>query len=261
MFKKEFKSNLRGLIIWTLIMVLLFVIVFLVYPSIIKDTKMFNELMASMDEKMLAIFNMDVISIDTVFGWVATEGYLMILLVGGCYFGILGSNILLKEENDKTIEFLYAKPITRNKIITSKILCGLSYIFIFNLLVGTTNFIGCYLSNNLDTNKWFLITILPIFGHVFIYLISLLISIFLNKTNQSIGICLGTLFGFYFLSVLGGLAEIVEFLKYFSPFYYVEARSILIDGTIDLVNMGVLIVSSIIISFLIYRIYNKKELL
>lgn len=261
MFKKEFKSNLKGLLIWSIIMTLLFAIVYLVYPSLIEDAQMMNEFLKAMDEKMLALFNMDVIGLDSVFGWVATEGYLMILLVGGCYFGILGSNIVLKEENDKTIEFLYAKPISRSKIITSKLLCGLSYAIIFNTLIGLTNLIGLYLSNDLDLNKLFLITLLPIFSHSFIFVLSVLISTFLRKTSQSIGICLGSLFGLYFISIISSLADIVEFLKYLTPFYYVEARSIILNSNINLINIIVLLGATILLTIMIYRKYSKKELI
>jgi len=49
---------------------------------------------------------------------------------------------LAKEENEKTIEFLYAKPISRNQIVTGKLLACLTYIVLFDLLVHTATFIS-----------------------------------------------------------------------------------------------------------------------
>ena len=68
-------------------------------------------------EEILKAMNMDIASIDSAFGWLKTEGFIFVLLITGCYSAILGSNILLKEENDKTIEHLNSLPIKRNNII------------------------------------------------------------------------------------------------------------------------------------------------
>ena len=65
--------------------------------------------------------------IDTAFGWLKSEGFVFALLIIGAYSGILGSNILLKEENDKTIEYLNSVPVTRKKIAVSKIASGILY--------------------------------------------------------------------------------------------------------------------------------------
>lgn len=47
MFKREMKINFKSFIIWTAILIGLFLVVFLVYPSIIN-----NETMQMMDEMM-----------------------------------------------------------------------------------------------------------------------------------------------------------------------------------------------------------------
>ena len=122
MFKRELKINLKSFIIWTSILIGLFLVVFLVYPSIVssENMKMMDEMMKIFPEEMLKAFNMDISTIDSAFGWLKTEGFVFVLLITGIYSGILGSNILLKEESDKTIEYLNSVPITRKKIVTNK---------------------------------------------------------------------------------------------------------------------------------------------
>ena len=130
MIKRELKVNLKSFLIWIIILMSIFGIVFIMYPSIMnsENIKDMEELIKVFPEEMLKMFNMDITSISSAFGWLKTEGFVLILLITGMYSSILGSNILLKEENDRTIEYLYAKPISRNKIITSKILVGIFYI-------------------------------------------------------------------------------------------------------------------------------------
>ncbi|MDD3187182.1 MAG: ABC transporter permease subunit [Bacilli bacterium] len=260
MIKKELYGNFKGFTVWTFIMIVLFATVFLMYPSIAKDTDMIDQLIATMDEKMLAVFNMDVIGFETVFGWIATEGYLMLLIAGSCYFAMLGSSIVLKEENDKTIEFLYAKPVTKYKILFSKMLAGLLFVIGFDLMIGFTSFVGLSLSNDFVFNKWILITTLPMMGHLFFFLLSILISMFFTKTSKSSAICLGVVFIFYFISLISTLVDKISCIKFLTPFYYVEARDIITKGNIDIFNILIMLVSYIVIIALSFRLYNKKEM-
>ena len=131
MFKRELQVNLKSFLIWLIILLAIFLVVFLVYPSIVNsdNIKMMDEMMEMFPPEMLKAFNMDITEIDNAYGWLKTEGFVFVLLIIGCYAGIIGSNILLKEESDKTIEYLNSLPVTRNKIIFRKVLVGLIYIF------------------------------------------------------------------------------------------------------------------------------------
>ena len=152
MFKREMKINLKSFIIWTSILIGLLLVVFLVYPSIInnENIEMMNEMLKMFPEEMLKAFNMDISSIDSAFGWLKTEGFVFILLITGIYSAILGSNILLKEESDKTIEYLNSVPVTRKNIVISKILCSFIYITLMIAIIGIFNFIGLSLSGDFD---------------------------------------------------------------------------------------------------------------
>lgn len=261
MLKKEFKCNFKTLLIWLLIIVFFLVTIFLVYPSIVKDNQDMSKMISEIfSEDMLKMFNMDIISFDTVFGWLSTEGYLFLVLLSGAYFALLGGTILLKEQSDHTIDFLYSKPISKNKILNSKLSLGLIYTVIFCGIIALTNFIGLKLSNDFDFTKWALISLTPVFISIFFYTLSMLVSLCFKKTSTSIGANLGIVFGGYVLSMLGALSDKIEFLKYLSPFYYMDARSILTDSKIEIVNILVMIVCSIIFTASLYISYNKKEL-
>lgn len=94
---------------------LLYGFVFLIYPSIINsdNIKKLDEMIKVFSKEVLIAFYMHISSIDTVFGWLKTEDFVFILLIIGCYSALLGSNIILKEENDKTIEYLNSFPIKK----------------------------------------------------------------------------------------------------------------------------------------------------
>lgn len=260
MLKRELKVNLKSLIIWTLIIVGVFIIGFLVYPSIIQDTVKIEELVNTMPKEILEIFNMDIISLNSVSGWLLTEGYLMVNLLGSCFFAILGGSILLKEENDKTIDFLFSKPIKKSSVVTSRLLTGLIYIIIFNLIISLTTLIGLNLSNDFNSRHWILSSIAPVFIHVFFFCLSLLLSNYFKKTNKSITFNIGIVLGTYLIGVISLMNDKLELLKYLSPFEYINSEVIVTNNSLDIFNLTLLTTYTIITLIGLYSTYNKKEL-
>ena len=263
MFKRELKINLKSFIIWTSILIGLFLVVFLVYPSIVnsENMEMMDEMMKMFPEEMLKAFNMDISTIDSAFGWLKTEGFVFVLLITGVYSGILGSNILLKEESDKTIEYLNSVPVTRKNIVLNKILCGLLYIVLMIAIIGIFNFIGLSLSGEFDRKSYMLLSITPLFSSIVIFAVCLFLSTFTHKTKKTLGISLGIVFASYFLNVISEMGESTEFLKYISIFTLADIRNVIVNVSIN--PLMVILAIGITAIFMILTIirYDKKELI
>ena len=262
MFKRELKINLKSFIIWTSILIGLFLVVFLVYPSIVnsENMEMMDEMMKMFPEEMLKAFNMDISTIDSAFGWLKTEGFVFVLLITGIYSGILGSNILLKEESDKTIEYLNSVPVTRKNIVLNKILCGLLYIILMILTIGIFNFIGLSLSGDFDRKSYILLSITPIFSSIVIFAVCLFLSTFTHKTKKTLGISLGIVFASYFLNVISEMGESTEFLKYISIFTLADIRNVIVNVAINPLMIALAIGITTIFMILTTARYDKKEL-
>jgi len=263
MFKREMKVNLKSFLIWLVILIGIFLLVFLMYPSIINsdNIKMMDEMMKVFPEEMLKAFNMDISGIDSAYGWLKSEGFVFVLLIIGCYAGILGSNILLKEESDKTIEYLNSLPIKRNNIIFSKVLSGLIYITLMTVLLGIFNFIGLSLSGDFDKKQYILLSITPIFSSFVIYFLCLFLSTFTHKTKKMLGISLGIVLISYVLQTLSTIAETTEFLKYLSVFTLSDIRNVIVDISINPIMVIISFCLSILFFVLTIIHYNKKELI
>ena len=87
MFKREMKVNFKNFLIWLLVLIGIFSVVFLIYPSIVNsdNIKMMDEMMAMFPEEMLKALNMDISSIASAYGWLKSEGFVFVLLIIGCY--------------------------------------------------------------------------------------------------------------------------------------------------------------------------------
>ena len=249
------------MIIWSLICMALFLMAFSVYPTIMSNDnkEMLNQMLSAFPEEMIKMFNMDISGIDSVFGWFKTEGYVFLILILSLYSGLLGSSILLKEESDKTIEYLNSKPVSRNKIVTSKLVVGLINIISVVLLVTLFNLIGLYLSNDLQLRTFLLLSLSVLLTAIPTFTIILFISTFFNKTKKLSGLSIGVVFISYFFNMISNMGDKVEIFKYFSLFTLSDSRNIITTNNIN-IN---LIIISLIISILsiigTYIRYNKKE--
>lgn len=262
MFKREIKINLKSFIVWTSILIGLFLMVFLIYPSIVnsENMQMMDEMMEMFPEELLKAFNMDISSIDSAFGWLKTEGFVFVLLIIGVYSAILGSSILLKEESDKTIEYLNSVPVTRKDIVISKVVCGLLYIVLMVVTIGIFNFIGLSLSGDFDKKLYILLSITPIFSSIVIFALCLFLSTFTHKTKKTMGMSLGIVFASYFLKIISEMGESTEFLKYLSIFTLADIRNVIVNISINPFMVALAIGITIVFVILTIIHYKEKEL-
>lgn len=262
MIKREFKVNFKSFLIWTSILIGMFLVVFLIYPFIITDdtVKNLDEMMKVFPPELLKSFNMDITSINSAYGWLKSEGFMFVLLTIGVYSSILGANIVLKEESDKTIEYLGTLPTKRSRIMTNKIIVGIIYILAMIIILGLFNYIALCISGDFNQKQYILLSITPIFIALPLFGINLFISTFLHKNKKIVGIALGLVFFFYIINVLSELSTNVEFLKYFSIYTLADIRNVITSVSINLTNVIFSIIITIIFISMSYIRYNDKEL-
>lgn len=262
MIKREFKVNLKNFIIWLAILIVMFLMVYLLYPFMFTDEtiKELEDAMKVFPPELLKAFNMEMSDITTAYGWFKSEGFTYVLLIIGLYSSILGGTILLKEENNKTIEYLDSLPIKRSTIVTNKIVVGISYILLITVLLGVFNYLGLLVLGDFPHKEVILLSLTPIFIGLPLFAINLFISTLLHKTKGIIGLSLGMVFIFYVLNILSEISDKVEFLKYFSIYTLADIRNVITNTKIE--PMMVVISLAITVIFIIgsYINYNKKEL-
>lgn len=263
MLKRELKVNFKNFIIWLLLLFGIFGVVFCIYPSISnsENIKMMNEFIKVFPEEMLKAFNMDITSIENAYGWLKTEGFVFILLITGCYASILGSNILLKEESDKTIEYLNSLPIKRTSIVWKKVLVGVFYIVLMVLCLSFFNFIGLSFSGEFHKKQYFLLSLTPLLSSLVLYFMTLFLSTFFHKTKKMLGISLGVVFMSYILHMLSTISKEVEFLKYFSIFTLADIRNVILKVEMNPMMIFISIFLCVFFLFLTLFHYRKKELI
>ena len=262
MIKREFKINLKSFLIWTGILIFMFLVVYLIYPYLITDDSMnqINEMMKIFPQEMLKAFNIDIAAIDTAYGWFMTEGFTFVLIIVGIYSSILGSNIVLKEESDKTIEYLSFLPIKRSKIMFNKIIVAITYIILMILVLGIFNYISLTISGDFDQKQFILLSLTPLFVGLPLFALNLFIATFMHKTRKTVAMSLGIVFLFYIINIISQISDKVEFIKYFSVYTLADTRNVMTNSSINLVNVVISLGITMVLIALSFARYNKKEL-
>ena len=182
------------------------------------------------------------------------------LLIIGSYAGLLGSNILLKEESDKTIEYLNSLPVTRKTVVKCKVLASLIYIILMIIILGIFNYICLSLSGDFDKKQYLLLSITPMFSSIVIYFVCIFLSTYAHKSKKMLGASLGFVLISYVMQIFCTLAESTEFLKWFSVFTLADIRNVIVTVSIN----PIMVIISLGLALILYNLtlarYNKKEL-
>ena len=86
------------------------------------------------------------------------------------------------------------------------------------------------------------------------------ISNYFKKTNKSLTFNIGLVLGTYLIGVISLMSEKLEFLKYLSPFEYINSKTIVTDNCLNGYNLILLTIYIIVCLIGLYKTYNKKEL-
>lgn len=262
LIKTEFKRNARSLLLWTVIVAGLGGLMLFLFPAFEDSFSDIEQLLDAYPPEFLEAFGLGENGLDmsTVYGWFGVEGYLFVTLIGGSYAAILGSSILSKEEDEKTIEFLLSKPISRSNIYFGKAIVVLINLLVLNTAVSLVLLIAFTTIGDFDFILWFLFSYAPLILQIVFASVALFISIFVTKSRQVMSVSLGLSIGLYVVDLISTLTESAEFLKYFTPYEYVNAISIINDQQIKPLY---LMISLVIVSLSLiggWQFYKRKDI-
>lgn len=260
-FRREINRNLKGLIIWTLVISGIMILNLMMFPDVAKQQQSIDQLLRQLPQSLIKAFGLDRLSMSDPLGYYATKGYLMIILFGSIYSVMLAGNMLSKEHNEKTIEFLLSKPITRSGIVTQKLLAIITNLLIFNLIVTASNYFGFKTAGSeFDIRVFILLSIAPFLLHIIFASISFCLSSWMKKSRNIVSISLGLVFVLYFISIVSSISDRFNNLKYITPFQYVDATEIVINKSINTTYLFIIAGIVAICIWASYLIYRKRDI-
>ena len=258
-FLHELKAYRKSVIIWTSSMTALAVMYTLIFISIGNDIEDFKVFLNNMPDVMKKAFNIYIESISTLVGFYSFV-FTFIVLCGAIQAMNIGIAIISKEVRDKTADFLMTKPVSRNRIITFKLLAALSTLAITNIIyLGLTIAAIVFFVQAFSLKLFLMISVTMFFIQLMFTALGIIVSVILGKIKSVISISLSTVFGFYIIGSLGSfLGE--ERVRYLSPFRYFDSAYIIKNAAYEgsFVIVGIIFIVAAIAGS--YLVYLKKDI-
>lgn len=138
-FKHEFRMRLRSVIIWSLAVAAIIFLYLAIYPSFSQDAELLNEMMANFPPELLAAFGMTGIDMASVLGFYGLI-FLFVQICLAVQAANYGFGLVSMEERELTADFLLSKPVSRQQILTSKLLAVLICLTITNAVTWISTF-------------------------------------------------------------------------------------------------------------------------
>ena len=149
---------------------------------------------------------------------------------------LLGAEIIAKEEQDKTVEFLLSKPLSRAHILTSKLLAGLTNVLVFGIIttISSILIVGQYNTGPSITSSILLLMAGMSFVQCIFYSVGILVAATSRHAKSAAQTAATSVLAAYLIYVLVGLFDSLSWLRFASPFQYFEANHLLQSGKLGL---------------------------
>lgn len=260
MYLRELKTNIKSLVIWTVVMALLIIVAVAKFSAFESNPESLA-ILDTMPPQLLDALGMRAFNLTTVDGFFGVM-FTYFTIIGAMAAAMWGSEVISKEERDRTVEFTLVLPVSRRKIVTSKLLAALTNCTLF---VVFTWLISVYSVRGYQPEQGFFnflrLEMLAMFLLEMVFLSFGLMLGCISKSPRKVGsVAIGAILGLYFLSIFAGMNQKMEWLKWLTPFGWFNASEIFRSGHLEVLAIALSAVVVVIFLAFGYATYDKRDL-
>lgn len=255
-YLRELKANLKSLLIYIAVVAFFVVIGFSKFTAYVENPEIL-EVLDAMPAALLESFNMNAFNLTTVEGFFGVM-FAFVALILGIAAVMWGSEIISKEERDKTVEFALTLPVKRSTLLTAKTAAALTHCLLLALATWGMNAVNAAAYDPEPGFYQFLfegMAALVVLQVVFLA-IGILIGSAMKEHKKAGSVAISVLLGTYFFSVIAGLKEEWEFLKYLTPFEYFDPALIMRESRVEPIYLWIslgIVLTSLAGAYLAYQ--------
>ncbi len=255
---RELKLNLKTFLIWSLSVGAIGLICILLYQSMEGDMKDMADMFSNMGAFSDA-FGMSTLSIATLSGYFATEVGTVHGLGSGMFAAILAADIISKEEDKHSGEFLFTLPVSRSKVLTAKGICVAIMLVLFTVICAIFYVSGFwYLGEELPTSEFVTFMLRQLLMNIEIAAICFAISAFSGKSKMGMG--LGITLFFYVYDLMGRVVPDLKDYLFIGPYSYANASEIFSGIEVSASALILAVCVSVCATICAYVIFGKRDL-
>ena len=263
LFLRELKGNAVSLLVWTTVITFLTSATMSLYSIFLENNSKILAMISILPEGALqlkGISNVD--DLFSVLGFYSANNVIYMLVLGSIYAIVLSSGILLKEEYNKTAEYLLSWPVTRSQVFFSK----LSVIFINILVINIVTTIAGYISLEIckkepySVNAFLILSFYTFLLQIFFSSLGLFLSVLVRKPRPITTMSIALVLILYFVYTISNITPDLSWIGYVSPYKFIN---------LDVLNSGYRLEPVSIVYFLTFTslllgssriIYVRKDI-
>jgi len=259
-FKHEFKTKLLSVLIWSLSIAALIVLFMSLFSSFSADAALLSQMTESFPEELLIAFGMQDMDMSSVLGYFAIL-FVFCQICLAIQAANYGFGLVSIEESEWTADFLLSKPISRSRILTSKLLAALLSLTLTEAFVWMCSFFSVHIfGSGQEFQTKALVSLLASMSvfQLFFLTVGIFISLLVKRVRSVTPFSMGLVFGLYALNAFGSMIgeqslEVISPFKHFTPNYIV--RHAAWEMPLALISVACIVIS-IIASYLFYQKRN-----
>lgn len=259
-FLRELKANLKSLLIWGGIVILLIIMACAKFQAFAGDPETIK-MLDSMPRALLDAFGMRAFNMTTLTGFYGIM-FIYFGLMGAIAAALWGSDIIAKEQRDKTVEFSLVLPVSRSRVVTAKALAALVNCVAFVLITWGASLVAV---RQFAPDKAFFdylaLQMQALFAIELIFLaLGLLLGCGLKQYRRAGTVAVSIILVAYFISIITSMEQSLDWLRWFTPFKYYDAAELFRSGSLD--RMYLLLSAAVIVVCVggAYWAYNRRDL-
>ena len=186
--------------------------------------------------------------------------FLMLPLLLGILAIGLGASLIGKEEQDKTIETILARPISRDRLLLSKAIAGIMILTVATIVSFITVFFTKY-AVDLEISNGTIVAVTFVCWLLETSFVAIAYTVASSGRARGASIGIATVFalGGYLVSSLAGTVKWLEWPSKILPFHYYQPEAIL-KSTYNWQNLWYFVGILVICTLLSRMLFRKRDL-
>lgn len=263
LFRKEMRKNALSLILWTTVITLFITVTMSVFPTFIENQ---SKIMGMLTLIPSGVLQFKGISNFTDFlsplGFYAVNNIIYMMVLGSIYAIVLSSNIILKEEYNKTAEYLLTRPVTRSEVFLSKSAVIIVNVFVLNLITSVAGLIGVEVvkTGPLSLKAFWILSLYTFLLNLLFGAIGLILSTIGKRSRPITTLSIALVLILYFVFTLSKITGGIAWLGYLSPFKFVNTDVVNPAYQLEFSNLIYFTGTSLVLFLLSFKRYLRRDI-
>tara|TARA_B100000029_G_scaffold39773_1_gene37137 strand:- start:1366 stop:2226 length:861 start_codon:yes stop_codon:yes gene_type:complete len=209
--------------------------------------------------ELAAMFKMD--EMGTPIGWLDVEYFSFVPLIMGLFVTGVGANMLARDEEDGTLDFILAHPVSRTALFWGRFLANTLVTIILMLIAWASLLLTMTWSENFSIPAFdLLLPFVSMFGIMMFFMTLSLLFGMLLPARRMARMLSGMLVGAsFFITLLSAAVEELESVADFSPLAYLETATAIKDG-LSLDWFGMFIAINLVLALIAWQLFQRRDI-